>query len=243
MHPPLSSEVFPNSHPEVYHHGISGAGEVPEGQNLCPYAHRSLLPLKSRKYLHGRLKRGLDLLLALICTPLAVPLLLLAALAIKLTSRGPVFFVQERLGQNGRPFLCVKLRTMVVEAEAETPQWAVPQDPRVTRVGRFLRKSRLDELPQIYHVWRGEMSFVGPRPIREYFAQKLTQVEPRYPLRFMAKPGLTGWDQVHNGYPSTLEAQLRKFSFDLYYLKRASLWLDLKILWKTLGVLAGFRGQ
>jgi|UniRef100_A0A7C5ELW6 lipopolysaccharide/colanic/teichoic acid biosynthesis glycosyltransferase len=196
----------------------------------------------SLAYLNGRLKRLLDLVLVAVCTPLAVPLLLLAALAIKLTSRGPVFFIQERLGQNGRPFRCVKLRTMVVGAEADAPRWAVAEDPRVTRIGRLLRRSRLDELPQLYNVWRGEMSFVGPRPIREHFARMLTRAEPRFPLRFAAKPGLTGWDQVHNGYPSTFEAQLRKFQFDLYYLERASLWLDLKILWKTLGVVVGFRG-
>lgn len=197
---------------------------------------------RSWPYLTGKLKRSLDLVLAALCTPVAVVLVLLAALAIKLTSRGPVFFVQERLGQHGRPFQCVKLRTMVVGAEAGTPCWATPEDPRVTWVGRILRRSRLDELPQLYNVWRGEMSFVGPRPIREHFARQLTDVEPRYPLRFAAKPGITGWDQVHNPYPSSLEAQLRKFRSDLYYLENASFWLDLKILWKTLGVILGLRG-
>ena len=175
--------------------------------------------------------------------PLAVVLVSLAAVTIKLTSRGPVFFVQERLGRLGLPFPCFKLRTMVVKAEQGTPQWAVEQDPRITWVGRILRRIRLDELPQLYNVWRGEMSLVGPRPIRHHFATLLAQEEPCYQLRFVAKPGLTGWDQVHNGYPSTLEAQIRKFHFDLYYLRHASLWLDLLVLWKTLRVILKGNGH
>ncbi len=194
-------------------------------------------------YLNGRLKRSLDILLVLLCAPLAVFLVGLAALAIKLSSRGPVFFVQERLGRKAMPFPCYKLRTMVVGAEQGTPQWAAAADPRVTRVGGLLRRSRLDELPQLYNVWRGEMSFVGVRPIREHFARILAAKEPRYYLRFLAKPGLTGWDQVHNGYPCTLEGQLRKFRFDLYYLKNASLWLDLHILGSTLKVMLRCQGH
>jgi lipopolysaccharide/colanic/teichoic acid biosynthesis glycosyltransferase len=194
-------------------------------------------------FLNGRLKRGLDILLVLLCAPLAVLLVGLAAVAIKLSSRGPVFFVQERLGRNAAPFPCYKLRTMVVGAEQGAPQWAAAADPRVTRVGRLLRQSRLDELPQLYNVWRGEMSFVGVRPIREHFARILAAKEPRYYLRFLAKPGLTGWDQVHNGYPCTLEGQLRKFQFDLYYLKNAAFWLDLGILVKTIKVMLRCQGH
>jgi lipopolysaccharide/colanic/teichoic acid biosynthesis glycosyltransferase len=194
-------------------------------------------------FLNGSLKRSLDILLVLLCAPLAAALVGLAALAIKLTSRGPVFFIQERLGRNAVPFPCYKLRTMVVGAEQGAPQWAVPADPRVTGVGRLLRRSRLDELPQLYNVWRGEMSFVGVRPIRVHFAKMLSEKEPRYYLRFLAKPGLTGWDQVHNGYPCTLEGQLHKFQFDLYYLKNATFWLDLKILLKTLRVMLRFQGH
>ena len=110
-------------------------------------------------------------------------------------------------------------------------------------MGRFLRRSRLDELPQLYNVWRGEMSFVGVRPIREHFARILAEKEPSYHLRFLARPGLTGWDQVHNSYPCTLEDQLRKFPFDLYYLENASLWLDLVILGKTILVILGCKGH
>jgi lipopolysaccharide/colanic/teichoic acid biosynthesis glycosyltransferase len=194
-------------------------------------------------FLDGRLKRAMDLVLVLLSAPLAVILMGLAALAIKMSSRRPVFFIQERLGKNGRPFPCYKLRTMVEGAEEGTPQWATEGDPRVTRVGRFLRRSRLDEVPQLYNVWRGEMSFVGVRPIREHFARILAEKEPHYHLRFLARPGLTGWDQVHNSYPCTLEGQLRKFRFDLYYLKNASFWLDLRILGKTIMVVLGRNGQ
>ena len=190
-----------------------------------------------------RLKRLLDILLVVLAAPLGVVLVGLAAIATKLSSRGPVFFVQERLGRNGVPFSCYKLRTMVVGAEQDTPRWASDNDPRVTRVGRFLRQTRLDELPQLYNVWRGEMSFVGVRPIRQHFAAMLAEKEPLYGIRFVAKPGLTGWDQVHNGYPSTLEAQLRKFRFDLYYLENASFELDLLILGKTIKVVLNCKGR
>jgi lipopolysaccharide/colanic/teichoic acid biosynthesis glycosyltransferase len=194
-------------------------------------------------FLNGRLKRTMDILLVLLSAPLAIILLGLSALAIKLSSPGPVFFVQERLGRNGVPFWCYKLRTMVEGAEQGTPQWATESDPRVTPVGKFLRQSRLDELPQLYNVWRGDMSFVGLRPIRHHFARILAEKEPLYYLRFLARPGLTGWDQVHNGYPSTVAGQLRKFRFDLYYLQHASFWLDLLILGKTIMVILRRKGH
>ena len=202
------------------------------------------LPFReSLPFLNGRVKRTMDILLVLVSAPLALILVGLAAVAIKLSSRGPVFFIQERLGQNGVPFPCYKLRTMVEGAEQGTPQWATEKDPRVTLVGRFLRQSRLDELPQLYNVWIGHMSFVGVRPIRRHFARMLVEKEPLYHLRFLARPGLTGWDQVHNSYPYTLEGQLRKFRFDLYYLKNASVWLDLMILWKTIMVMLRCKGH
>lgn len=194
-------------------------------------------------YLNGGWKRSLDMLLVLCTAPLAAILVGLAALAVKLTSRGPALFVQERLGRNGVPFPCYKLRTMIVNAENGVPCWAADHDPRITGVGRFLRKTRLDELPQLYNIWRGDMSFVGVRPIRRYFARVLAEKEPLYTVRFLAKPGLTGWDQVNNGYPNTLEGQLRKFRYDLFYLKKASLWLDLRILGKTVLVVLRCTGR
>lgn len=198
---------------------------------------------KSIPYLHGFLKRFLDILLVLLAAPVAAILVSLAALAIKFTSRGPVFFVQERLGHNRVPFRCYKLRTMVEGAENGAPQWAAEDDPRIIPVGQFLRQTRLDELPQLFNVWRGEMSFVGPRPIRRHFARMLEAKEPRYSVRFLAKPGLTGWDQVHNGYPNTTRGQLQKFRYDLHYLRNSSFWLDLVILGKTLGVILRGQGQ
>jgi lipopolysaccharide/colanic/teichoic acid biosynthesis glycosyltransferase len=215
--------------PAFHHPGMQLA-------DVAPF--RETLP-----FLNGRLKRTMDILLLLLSAPLAVILLGLATLAIKLSSRGPVLFVQERLGRNGVPFPCYKLRTMVVGAEQGAPQWAAESDPRVTPVGRFLRQSRLDELPQLYNVWRGDMSFVGLRPIRQHFARILAEKEPLYYLRFLARPGLTGWDQVHNGYPSTVAGQLRKFRFDLYYLHNASFWLDLLILGKTIMVILRRKGH
>ncbi len=194
-------------------------------------------------YVNGGWKRALDMLLLLCTAPLAVILVGLAALAVKLTSRGPALFVQERLGRNGVPFPCYKLRTMIVNAEQGVPRWAADHDPRITGVGRFLRKTRLDELPQLYNICRGDMSFVGVRPIRRYFARVLAEKEPLYTIRFLAKPGLTGWDQVNNGYPNTLEGQLRKFRYDLYYLKNASFWLDLRILGKTILVVLKCTGR
>lgn len=221
--------------------GIVGAqpAEIP-GAALWPEAElcREGLP-----YLNGRVKRALDILLVVCAAPLATILVGLAALAIKLTSRGPALFVQERLGRDGVPFPCYKLRTMIVNAENGVPRWAADHDPRITGVGRFLRRTRLDELPQLYNVWRGDMSFVGVRPIRRHFAAILARREPLYPVRFLAKPGLTGWDQVNNGYPNTLEGQLRKFRYDLHYLENASLWLDLRILGKTILVMLRCTGR
>jgi lipopolysaccharide/colanic/teichoic acid biosynthesis glycosyltransferase len=216
---------------------------TPEGHPLSLPAAGAAPFRETLPYLSSRLKRLLDILLVFLFAPLALVLVGLAALATRLSSRGPVFFVQERLGRNGIPFPCYKLRTMVVGAEKDAPQWATDNDPRVTRVGRFLRQTRLDELPQLYNVWRGEMSFVGVRPIRQHFAAILAEKEPHYGIRFLAKPGLTGWDQVNNSYPSTLEAQLRKFRFDLYYLENASFWLDLLVLGKTVKVILRCKGH
>jgi lipopolysaccharide/colanic/teichoic acid biosynthesis glycosyltransferase len=222
----------------------AGLGAIPLAWPQAGVKLADVAPIrKTLPFLNGRLKRLMDILLVLLSAPLAIILVVIAALAIKLSSRGPVFYVQERLGRNGVPFPCYKLRTMVEGAEQGTPQWATESDPRVTPVGRFLRQSRLDELPQIYNVWRGEMSFVGVRPIRQHFAGILIEKEPLYYLRFLARPGLTGWDQVHNGYPSTVAGQLHKFRFDLYYLHNASFWLDLVILGKTIMVILRLKGH
>jgi sugar transferase (PEP-CTERM system associated) len=167
---------------------------------------------------------------------LALPLLAVAAAAIKLTSPGPVFYLQRRVGLNGRVFNLHKLRSMRADAEAATGAvWATPgRDPRVTPVGRFLRRSRLDELPQLWNVIRGDMSLVGPRPERPEFVERLTEQIPYYGLRHSVRPGLTGWAQVRYAYGASVEDAMEKLQYDLYFIKNQSLGLYLYIIFETL---------
>ena len=191
-----------------------------------------------------RIKRVLDVLVASIALLWLAPLLCLIALAIKLDSPGTVLFVQERLGRWRRPFPCLKFRTMCQDAERLTgPVWAAANDPRITRVGWFLRKSRMDELPQLINVLRGEMSLVGTRPIRRYFAEQLADIIPFYDLRFLEKPGLTGWAQVKYKYSSSFTEQIEKFYFDYYYVRNRSLALDLYIMLLTVAVVVRMKGE
>lgn len=179
-------------------------------------------------------KRALDIVLSLVGLVLAFPLLLAAAIAIRLDSRGPIFYRQERVGKGGRTFHLHKLRTMRVDAESEgAPQWAREGDPRTTRVGRILRKARIDEIPQLWSVLKGEMSFVGPRPERPYFVGWLAREVPWYGLRHGTRPGLTGWAQLKFPYGASVEDAKRKLEYDLYYLKNASLFLDVTIVFHT----------
>jgi lipopolysaccharide/colanic/teichoic acid biosynthesis glycosyltransferase len=172
------------------------------------------------------------------------PIIFALSVLIRLESRGPVLFRQERLGLRRKPFVLYKFRTMIDEAEASTgPVWATPGDKRVTRLGRLLRRSRLDELPQLLNVLAGQMSLVGPRPIRAHFADILGRQNPRYDLRFLVKPGVTGWAQVNLNYPDNEELQQAKLDLDLDYVRRASVILDLKILLRTVGTLLSCRGQ
>jgi exopolysaccharide biosynthesis polyprenyl glycosylphosphotransferase len=182
-----------------------------------------------------RIKRILDVILSSLLLIFASPLFLIIALAIKSDSKGKIFFIQERLGIHRRPFKCVKFRTMVEDAESKSgPIWSREDDPRITRVGRLLRKSRLDELPQLWNILKGDMSFVGPRPIREHFANKLAEKIPFYGLRFGVKPGLSGWAQVNHDYAGSEEGQLEKFQYELFYIQNMSLFLDLLTIFKTL---------
>jgi len=185
-----------------------------------------------------------DKLIAMFGILASVPFMVLFGLAIKLTSPGPVIFRQERLGLHEKPFVLMKFRTMIDHAERETgPKWAGEHDPRITTVGRILRKTRLDELPQLFNVLKGEMSIVGPRPIRKHFADILAQDIPCYRLRFTVKPGITGWAQVCGDYAGSHEGQREKFEYDLYYLRHQSLYLDLLILCKTVTTVFRLRGQ
>jgi lipopolysaccharide/colanic/teichoic acid biosynthesis glycosyltransferase len=190
-----------------------------------------------------RIKRGLDVALAGIGLLFLAPLLGLIALAIKLDSPGPMLLMQERLGQWRRPFPCLKFRTMCPDAERHTgPVWATADDPRITRVGRFLRLSRMDELPQLINVLRGEMSLVGARPIRRHFAEQLADLVPFYDLRFLEKPGLTGWAQVKYRYSSSFAEQIQKFYYDYYYIRKRSVALDLYIMLLTAAVMVRMKG-
>jgi exopolysaccharide biosynthesis polyprenyl glycosylphosphotransferase len=191
-----------------------------------------------------KVRRVFDFVGASILLLLAAPVMVLVALAVRLTSQGPALFIQERLGLHERPFRCLKFRTMMTDAESQTgPKWAEKDDPRVTSVGKVLRKTRLDELPQLFNVLRGEMSLVGFRPIRRHFADLVARQVPLYQLRFSIKPGLTGWPQVRYDYSGSIAGQIEKFEYELYYLLHRSLFLDMYILVKTVQVMIFGRGQ
>jgi sugar transferase (PEP-CTERM system associated) len=181
-------------------------------------------------------------LVAAIGLILFLPLFPFVMLLVRLSSPGPVFFRQERVGLNGKIFNVYKFRTMVVNAEAEGAQWAQKNDPRVTRVGQFMRKTRLDEVPQLWNVLRGDMSFVGPRPERPEFVSWLAQELPFYEVRNMIRPGLTGWAQIRYGYGATLEQSREKLAYDLYYVKHQTLGLDLLIMFETIKTILRRRG-
>jgi len=158
-------------------------------------------------------------------------------------NRGPIFYTQERVGRNGRPFKIYKLRSMVVDAEKDGAAFAVKKDSRVTKFGRFLRRSRFDEIPQFINVIKGEMSVIGPRPERPVFVKQLSEKIPFYEIRHIVKPGVTGWAQVNAKYGVTAEDALEKLQYDLYYIKKRSIFLDISIVIKTLSTIIFFRGQ
>jgi exopolysaccharide biosynthesis polyprenyl glycosylphosphotransferase len=191
-----------------------------------------------------KIKRLLDIFFSLVALCLSLPLFLIIAVLVRFSSKGPVFFIQERLGWNKKPFNLIKFRSMKVNAEKLTgPVWASKNDPRITSIGRFLRKTRLDELPQLINVLKGDISFVGNRPIRRHFADILAEKVPFYDLRFIIKPGLTGWSQVKLNYVSTVEEQVDKFKYELFYIKKMSVMFDLIILIKTLKIIFGMKGS
>jgi exopolysaccharide biosynthesis polyprenyl glycosylphosphotransferase len=183
-----------------------------------------------------KVKRLFDVVASIFALILAFPILVAAVLAVKLTSPGPVFYRQGRLGRFGKVFWVTKLRTMCVNAEAGGPVWSSENDPRVTPVGRLLRKYRIDELPQLFHVLMGDMSFVGPRPERPEIVDKLADSIPYYQERHMVQPGISGWAQVNYPYGSSVEDSRRKLEYDLYYMKNMSLFLDLFILLDTVRI-------
>lgn len=207
-----------------------------------PLTHLSeeILDFLSGRRAYRRVKRILDIALVLLSLPIALPLSLLLAVLIKLDSPGPVLYWQERVGERGKPFRMVKFRSMRIDAEKDGPKFASTIDPRVTRVGRVIRRFRLDEIPQLWNVLKGEMSFIGPRPEQVAFARAFEKELPFYSWRHLVKPGITGWAQVQDGYAAGIDDTRRKLEYDLYYVKHLSFWLDLSILIRTVGtVLTG----
>jgi exopolysaccharide biosynthesis polyprenyl glycosylphosphotransferase len=178
-----------------------------------------------------------DLLIAFCLVLLTLPLMIIVAVTIKCDSRGPVFYRQERVGLGGRRFMLLKFRSMIQDAEPEgRPVWAAEHDPRVTRIGRFIRRTRIDELPQLFNVLRGDMSMIGPRPERPYFVEQLNEIIPSFAERHRIKPGITGWAQVNYPYGASIDDARKKLNYDLYYLKNRSFALDLMILVSTVRV-------
>lgn len=188
-------------------------------------------------------KRMLDLVLIFLALPLLIIVIPVIAIAVRWDSPGPVFYRQVRCGLAGKKFYIYKFRTMTTDAEKDgRARWAQKNDPRITRIGRFLRKSRLDELPQLYNVLLGDMSVVGPRPERPEFIAKLEDKIPYYRTRLIVKPGITGWAQVHYDYGNTIEDGLIKLQYDFYYIRYQSLALDIYIMFRTAGVLFRLKG-
>lgn len=189
------------------------------------------------KFFYEKMKRILDILFASIFLITTLPLWLLFAFLIFLEDQGPIFLRQKRVGKNGKIFYLLKFRSMTEDAEKEGAVWAEEEDKRITKVGRFLRESHLDELPQLINILKGEISLVGPRPERPEFVGLLEKEIPFYFLRHIVKPGFTGWAQIKFRYARSIQDSLEKFQYDLYYIKNRSLFLDLKILLQTFRLL------
>jgi sugar transferase (PEP-CTERM system associated) len=189
-------------------------------------------------FLRALLHRGA----ALVGGLLSLPIVILTAIAIKLDSPGPIFYRQERVGKNGRIFTLIKFRSMRVDAEKEGPVWAKENDDRTTRVGRIIRKTRIDEIPQFWNILKGEMNFVGPRPERPHFVKQLAEEIPFYEQRHLVAPGLTGWAQIKYPYGASIEDARQKLQYDLYYIKNQSLALDALIMFETIKIILFGRG-
>ena len=225
-----AAESFERANRKVWVEGLS-AERLIFGSGFCV----------SKRYLD--VKRIFDIILASALLVLTAPLMVLTALVIKLDTRGPAIFSQERVGLLGCRFIVHKFRSMRLDAERKTgPTWAKENDDRVTRVGAFIRKCRIDELPQLWNVLRGEMSFAGPRPERPYFVELLKEKIPYFDLRHYVKPGITGWAQVMYPYGASVDAY-HKLEYDLYYAKNLSFRLDVLILLKTIGVVVKGKGR
>jgi exopolysaccharide biosynthesis polyprenyl glycosylphosphotransferase len=196
-----------------------------------------------QRRLSWKLRRLIDIAAASLALIVVSPLMAVVALAVKIESPGSVFYKQVRTGLHGKPFNVIKFRSMFQDAECQGAQWAKLKDPRITRVGYLLRLMRIDELPQLWNVLRGEMSLIGPRPERPEFDRKLAAEIPYYNIRYLVKPGITGWAQVMYPYGASVEDSYEKLSYDLYYIKNFSFWLDIAIALKTLRVVFLGKGR
>jgi exopolysaccharide biosynthesis polyprenyl glycosylphosphotransferase len=192
---------------------------------------------RSEKRIEEMLKRGFDILFSVVGILITAVLFPFISLAIKIDSPGSIFYTQKRVGRDGKVFTLYKFRTMKADAEKTGPQWALPGDPRITRVGKILRAIYFDELPQFYNIFRGDISFVGPRPERPEFVAQLKKEIPYYEIRHLIKPGFTGWAQINYHYGASVEEAREKLRYDLYYIKNRNFFLDLGIILKTIRII------
>jgi exopolysaccharide biosynthesis polyprenyl glycosylphosphotransferase len=196
----------------------------------------------NRRQAYAPFKRVLEVIATVLTAPVWATLMAVTALAVAVDSRGPVIFRQVRAGRDGRPFTIYKFRTMVVGADRSGPQFTVPGDPRITRIGRFLRATRLDEVPQLVNVLKGDLSLVGPRAEQVPFADEFQRLIPFYRYRHLVRPGITGWAQVNAGYADSLDDTIDKLTYDLYYVRHMSLWLDTSVVWRSVITVITGRG-
>jgi lipopolysaccharide/colanic/teichoic acid biosynthesis glycosyltransferase len=188
------------------------------------------------------LRRSGDNLISLVTLLVLSPFLILLAAIIRISGKGPIIYCQDRIGKNGRPFLIYKFRSMIYDAEKGEPLLSGNNEERVTRIGKFLRKYRIDEIPNFINVLKGEMSIVGPRPERKFFIDQIVKISPEYIELQKVKPGITSWGQVKYGYASNVSEMLIRMEYDLYYMKHRSFWFDLKIIICTFGVILRGKG-
>jgi len=189
------------------------------------------------------IKRGMDIIISSLAILILSPIYLLTAIGVKLTSKGPILFIQERIGLNGKPFQMIKFRTMFINAEKQGPQLSSKDDPRITQFGKLLRKVRLDEIPQLFTVFSGTMSMVGPRPEREFYISQIVEKAPHYLVLLKVKPGLTSWGQIKYGYAENIGQMVERLSFDIDYVERMSIMTDLKVLIHTIFVILQASGR
>jgi exopolysaccharide biosynthesis polyprenyl glycosylphosphotransferase len=189
------------------------------------------------------IKRVMDIVISSLAILILSPIYLLTAIGVKLTSKGPILFIQERIGLNGKPFQMIKFRTMFTHAENQGPQLSSKDDPRITRFGKLLRKVRLDEIPQLFTVLSGTMSMVGPRPEREFYINQIVEKAPHYLVLLKVKPGLTSWGQIKYGYAENISQMVERLSFDIDYVENMSIMTDLKVLIHTIFVILQASGR